>query len=179
MQGWYDTKNNAQKGVCMRQLFHFKIGTKDDPVDKLCEMEDLHVKLNNAGVTVRMFCFRLACCRVLARGSRPKPQAGLRSKGNNKPGSQQVRDTSSIFWQVEGSSKSLALAGKVGSGYGGKGGRARGGRDRSGKVKEVAATAVQTVEPGKRRVRRGVSGTKLRATTATDAPQSYAKGVEG
>ena len=24
---WYDTKTNAQKGVCMRQLYNFKIGT--------------------------------------------------------------------------------------------------------------------------------------------------------
>ena len=28
-----------------------KIGTEDDPVDKLFEMEDLHVKLNSAGMS--------------------------------------------------------------------------------------------------------------------------------
>ena len=30
----------------MRQLYNFKIGVEDDPVEKLFEMEDLHVKRN-------------------------------------------------------------------------------------------------------------------------------------
>ena len=34
VQGWYDTKTNAQKGVCMRQLYNFKIGVESDPVEK-------------------------------------------------------------------------------------------------------------------------------------------------
>ena len=50
---------------------------------------------------VSMFRFRLACCRVLARHSRPESQAGLPKKRNHAPGSQQVRDTSPIFWTVE------------------------------------------------------------------------------
>ena len=33
VQDWYDTKTNAQKGLCMRQLYNFKIGEEDDPVD--------------------------------------------------------------------------------------------------------------------------------------------------
>lgn len=45
---WYDTKTNGQKRVCMRQLFNFKIGKQDDPVEKFYEMEDLRVKLNHA-----------------------------------------------------------------------------------------------------------------------------------
>ena len=28
VQGWYDTKTNAQKGVCMRQLYNFKPGCR-------------------------------------------------------------------------------------------------------------------------------------------------------
>ena len=36
----------------MRQLYSFKIGTEDDPVDKLFEMENMRVKLNNAGTSV-------------------------------------------------------------------------------------------------------------------------------
>ena len=52
VQDWYDTKCNAQKEVRMRQLYNFEIGVKDDPVEKLFEMEDLHVKLNNAGMSV-------------------------------------------------------------------------------------------------------------------------------
>ena len=36
----------------MRQLYSFKIKTEDDPVEKLFEMEDLRVKLNNAGISV-------------------------------------------------------------------------------------------------------------------------------
>lgn len=29
----YDTKTNGQKGVCMRQLYNFTTGKKDDPVE--------------------------------------------------------------------------------------------------------------------------------------------------
>ena len=36
----------------MRQLYSFKIGTEDDSVDKIFEMEDTRVKLSNAGMSV-------------------------------------------------------------------------------------------------------------------------------
>ena len=36
----------------MQHLNHFKIGTVDDPVEKLSEMENLRVKLNNGGISV-------------------------------------------------------------------------------------------------------------------------------
>ena len=50
LQDWYNTKANAQKGVCAcGTSHHFKTETEDDPVEKLYVMEDLHVKLNNAG----------------------------------------------------------------------------------------------------------------------------------
>ena len=40
------------KRECMGQLYNFKIGGGSDPVDELFDMEDLHVKLNNAGISV-------------------------------------------------------------------------------------------------------------------------------
>ena len=36
----------------MRQLYNSRIGVEYDPVEKLFEMEDLHVKLNNAEMSV-------------------------------------------------------------------------------------------------------------------------------
>ena len=36
----------------MLPLYNFQIGVGDDPVDKLFEMEDLHIKLNYAGMSV-------------------------------------------------------------------------------------------------------------------------------
>ena len=33
VQDWYETKTNAQKGVCMRQLYNFEIGVESDPVE--------------------------------------------------------------------------------------------------------------------------------------------------
>ena len=36
----------------MRHLYNYKIGMESDPAEKLFEMEDLHVKLNNAGMSV-------------------------------------------------------------------------------------------------------------------------------
>ena len=49
-QGECNTKANVQKGVCAcGTSHHFKTETEDDPVEKLYVMEDLHVKLNNAG----------------------------------------------------------------------------------------------------------------------------------
>ena len=47
---WYDTTSNAQKSGCLQKLHNFKIRMKDNPVEKFLEMEDLHVKLMNAGV---------------------------------------------------------------------------------------------------------------------------------
>ena len=48
------------------------------------------------------------------------------------------------------------------------------------KAREATATPIQTVEPGKRTFRLGdASVARLRATTATVAPQSSAKSVEG
>ena len=36
----------------MRQLYNVTVGVESDPVEKLFEMEDVHVKLNNAGMSV-------------------------------------------------------------------------------------------------------------------------------
>ena len=36
----------------MRQLYSLTIGVEIDPVEKLLEMEDLRVELNNAGMSV-------------------------------------------------------------------------------------------------------------------------------
>ncbi|CAN0366676.1 unnamed protein product [Laminaria digitata] len=49
---WYDTKTNAQKGMCMRELYNFTIGKEDNPVERLYAIEDLREKLVNAGMSV-------------------------------------------------------------------------------------------------------------------------------
>ena len=36
----------------MRELYNFTIKKEDDPVEKLYATEDLHEKLNNAGISV-------------------------------------------------------------------------------------------------------------------------------
>ena len=61
----------------MRQLYSFKIGTEDDSVDKIFEMEDTRVKLSNAGMSVDSDT--LYACSVSARDSGPESQSGLRS----------------------------------------------------------------------------------------------------
>ena len=135
------TTTNAQTWVCMRQLYHFKLGTGDKPVETLEEMEDLHVKLNNAGISV--YNSTLYPCFVSAL---PAAEYSLEIRELNL---KQVYDRNEIinlvrskyetlrssFGKSKGSSKSLTLVGKGGSGYGGKGGREHGGRDRSGKGK--------------------------------------------
>ena len=107
------------------------------------------MKLNNAGMSVDSNT--LYACFVSAL---PAAECSLEIRDLNL---KQVYDRKSIvnlvrskyetlcpsFGQSKGSSKSLPLVGKGGSGYGGKGGRAR----------KAAATASQTVEPGRRRFR--------------------------
>ena len=164
----------------MRQLYSFKIKTEDDPVEKLFEMEDLRVKLNNAGISVDSDT--LYACFVSAL---PAAEYSLEIRDLNL---KQVYDRKEIinlirsryetlrssFGKSKGSSKSLALVGKGGGGFGGKGGKAH------GKGKGGNGNANSTVEPGKRRFRwEDASGARLRVTTATVAPQSSAKRVEG
>ena len=137
----------------MRQLYNFKIGVEDDPVEKLFEMEDLHVKLNNAGMSVDSDT--LYACFVSAL---PAAEYSLEIRDLNL---KQVYDRKEIinlvrsryetlrssFGKSKGSSKSLTLVGKGGSSYVGRVER------RMEKAREATATPVQTVEPGKRRVR--------------------------
>ena len=49
---WRDTKTNAQKGTCTRELYNFTIKKDDTPVEIFCTMEDLREKPNNAGISV-------------------------------------------------------------------------------------------------------------------------------
>ena len=72
-----------------------------------------------------MFCFHLACCRVLARDSGPESQAGFRSEIIDLVRSK-YETLRPPFGKSKGSSKSIALVGKGGIGYGGKGGKAHG-----------------------------------------------------
>ena len=117
---WYATKTNARKGACLPQLYSFKIGTEDDPVEKLFEMEDLRVKLNNAGISVDSDT--LYACFVSAL---PAAEYSLEIRDLNL---KQVYDRKEIinlirsryetlrssFGKSKGSSKSLALVGKEG-----------------------------------------------------------------
>ena len=142
IQEWYDTKSNAQKGVCMRELYRYKIEKEDDPVEKLYEMEDLRVKLINADMSVDDNT--LYACFVSAL---PADEYSLEIRDLNL---KQVYDRKEIinlvrsryealrlsFGKSKGSSNSLALVGNGGRGNGAKGGRGHGGRGRSGKGKE-------------------------------------------
>ena len=47
---WYDTKTNAQKGMCMRELYNFTIGKEEHPVQTLYDIEDLRETLFKAGI---------------------------------------------------------------------------------------------------------------------------------
>ena len=161
VQDWYDTKTNAQKGLCMRQLYNFKIGAEDDPVEKLFEMEDLHVKLNNAGMSVDSNT--LYACFVSAL---PAAEYSLEIRDLNL---KQIYDRKEIinlvrskyetllpsFGELKGSSKSHALVGKGGGGFGGKGGKTHGGRERSGKGKEGDGTASSKGGAGNARIPKG------------------------
>ena len=161
MQDWYDTKTNAQKGLCLRQLYNFKIGAEDDPVEKLFEMEDLHVKLNNAGMSVDSNT--LYACFVSAL---PAAEYSLEIRELNL---KQVYDRKEIinlvrskyetllpsFGTSKGSSKSHALVGKGGGGFGGKGRKTHGGRERSGKGKEGDGTASSKGGAGNARIPKG------------------------
>ena len=116
----------------MRHLYNYKIGMESDPAEKLFEMEDLHVKLNNAGMSVDSDT--LYACFVSAL---PAAEYSLEIRNLNL---KQVYDRTKIinlvrsryetlrssFGKSKGSLKPLALVGKGGSGYGGKGGKAHG-----------------------------------------------------
>ena len=164
----------------------FKIGAEDDPVEKLFEMEDLHVKLNNAGMSVDSNT--LYACFVSAL---PAAEYSLEIRDLNL---KQIYDRKEIinlvrskyetllpsFGKSKGSSKSHALVGKGGGGFGGKGGKHMGVGKGLAKAGKATASPVRKVEPGTRGFRRGgVSDARLRATTATIAPQSSAKDVAG
>ena len=134
---WYDTKTNAQKGLCMRQLHRFEIGKQQNPVEKLYEIEDLRVKLENAGLSVDDNT--LYSCFVSAL---PSPEYDLEIRDLNL---KQVFDRKEILNLVRSQyevllpsfgkrSDSQAMVGKVGRGHGG-GGKGRGG-GRSGRGKE-------------------------------------------
>ena len=126
----------------MRQLYNFKIGVERDPVEKLFEMEDLHVKLNNAGMSVDSDT--LYACFVSAL---PAAEYSPEIRDLNL---EQVHDRKEIinlvrtkyetlrpsFGKSKGSSKSLALVGKGGGGFGGKGGNGNANsNDGAGKAK--------------------------------------------
>ena len=91
----------------MRQLYNFKMGTKDDPGEKLFETEDFHVKLNNARMSVGSNT--LYACFVSAL---PAAEYSLEIRDLNLKRvydrneiinlvRSKVRDASPIFWQVE------------------------------------------------------------------------------
>ena len=133
----------------MRQLYNFKIGTEDDPVEELFEMEDLHVTQNNAGMSVDSdplyTCFVFAV--PAAKCSLEIRNLNLNQVYDRKEVINLVRSKYEIvcpsFDKSKGSSKSLAIVGKGGSGSVGRVER------RMGKAKEATATPIQTVEPGK------------------------------
>ncbi|CAN0316506.1 unnamed protein product, partial [Scytosiphon promiscuus] len=128
---WYDTKTNAQKGMCMRELYNFKIGKEDNPVEKLYAIEDLREKLVNAGMSVDDNT--LYSCFVNAL---PSAEYALEIRDLNL---KQVFDRKEIlnlvrsqyeallpsFGKPKGSSTSQALFGNGGRGHGGGGGRGR------------------------------------------------------
>ena len=137
----------------MRQLYNFKIGVESDPIDNLFEMEDLHVKLNNAGMSVDSDT--LCVCFVSAL---PVDEYSLEIRDLNLQQVDDRKDTINLvrsiyetlrssFGKSKGSSKPLVLVGKGGSGCGGNGGKAHG----KGKGGNVIVSS--TVEPEKRRVR--------------------------
>ena len=139
----------------------FKIGAEDDPVEELFEMEDLHVKLNNAGMSVDSNT--LYACFVSAL---PAAEYSLEIRDLNL---KQIYDRKEIinlvrskyetllpsFGKSKGSSKSHALVGKGGGGFGGKGGKTHGGRERSGKGKEGDGTASSKGGAGNARIPKG------------------------
>ena len=137
---WCDTKTNALKGTCMRELYNFKIGKQDNPVEKFYEIEDLRVKLLNAGMTVDDDT--LYSCFVSAL---PSAEYALEIRDLNL---KQVYDRKEIINLVRNQyetllpsfgkgkgSNSLALVSKGGRGHGGKGGQG-GGRGKAGRKKD-------------------------------------------
>ena len=116
----------------MRQLYRFKIGTEDDPVEKLFEMEDLRVKLNNAGMSVDsdILCACFVYALLAADYSLEIRDLNLKQVYDRKEIINLVRGRyetlRSSFGKSKGSPKSLALVGKGGSGFGGKGGKEHG-----------------------------------------------------
>ena len=133
---WYDTKTNAQKGTCMRELYNFKVGKQDDPVEKFYEIEDLRVKLLNAGMTVDDDT--LYSCFV---SSLPSSEYALEIRDLNL---KQVYDRKEILRLVRNQYETLRPTfGKqkggdlalVGNGNGGKSGQGKG-RGKSSKSNE-------------------------------------------
>ena len=100
-------------------------------------MEDLHVKINNAGMSVDSDTLYACCVSAL-----PAAEYSFEIRDLNL---KQVYDWKEIinlvrskyetprpfFGKSKGSSKSLAIVGKGGSGFGGKGGKAHG-KDKRG-----------------------------------------------
>ena len=138
---WYDTKTNAQKGMCMRELYNFKIGNEDNPVEKLYAIEDLREKLVHAGMSADDNT--LYSCSLNAH---PTAEDAFEIWGLNL---KQVYDRKDILNRIrsqyeallptcgksKGWSNSHALIGNGGRGHGGGGGRGHGG-GRFGKGKE-------------------------------------------
>ena len=126
----------------MRQLHNFKIGTGNDPVEKLAKMEDLHVKLNNGGNSAdsNTLYARFISALPAAEYSLEIRDLDLWQVYDGKEIINLVRSKYETlrpsFGKSKGSSKSLALVIKEGNVYGGKGGRAHEGRESSGKGKE-------------------------------------------
>ena len=116
----------------MRQLYCFNIRTEDDPVEKLFEMEDMRVKLNNAGMSVDSETLYACFVSALpaAENSLEIRDLNLKQVYDRKEIINPVRNRyetlRSYFGKSKGSSKSLALVGEGRSGYGGKGGMAHG-----------------------------------------------------
>ena len=49
---WCETKTNAQKGMCIQELYNITIGKEENPIERLYDIEDLSEKLVNAGMSV-------------------------------------------------------------------------------------------------------------------------------
>ena len=116
-----------------------------------------------------MFCFRLAA----AEYSLEIRELNLKQVYDRKEITNLVlsryETLRSSFGKSKGSSKSLALVGQGGSGYGGRGGKAHG-KGKGGNGNASSNGGAGKAEGPMRRCFR----CKLRATTATVAPQSSA-----
>ena len=156
------------------------IRDRSDPVEKSFEMEDLHVKQKNARMSVDSdtlyACFLPALpaaeYSLEIRDLDLRQVYGRKQIINLFPSRYETLRSS--FGKSKGSSKSLTLVGKGGSGYGGKGGKAHG-KGKGGNGNTSSNGGAGKAEGPMRRCFR----CKLRATTATVAPQSSAKGVVG